>query len=115
MAKKKATQKYISEFKSAREEWKVLERERMEEENRRILQFSKLQEQRENARMESKKQKEEAMARVQHAVSLHAYHCLRLFRVYRAILPFFTVKTSLWYILSIYNIFSPHYFYTILF
>lgn len=74
MAKKKATQKYISEFKEAREEWKVLERERMEEENRKILQFSRLQEQRENARMESKKQKEEAMARVQNAVSRFIYH-----------------------------------------
>lgn len=69
MAKKKATQKYIAEFKEAREEWKVLERERMEEENRKILQFSRLQEQRENARMESKKQKEEAMARVQNALA----------------------------------------------
>uniref|UniRef100_A0A8W8NY34 Meiosis-specific nuclear structural protein 1 n=1 Tax=Magallana gigas TaxID=29159 RepID=A0A8W8NY34_MAGGI len=69
MAKKKATQKYISEFKEAREEWKVLEHERMEEENRKILQFSRLQEQRENTHMESKKQKEEAMARVQNALA----------------------------------------------
>ncbi|XP_048749255.1 meiosis-specific nuclear structural protein 1-like [Ostrea edulis] len=69
LSKKKATQRYIEDFKQAREEWKVLEKERMEEENRKILHFSKLQEERENARMANKKQKEEAMARVQHALA----------------------------------------------
>jgi biopolymer transport protein ExbB/TolQ len=39
MAKQKATQAYIAEFKNAREEWKVRERQRMEEENT-ILQCS---------------------------------------------------------------------------
>lgn len=69
MSKRKATQKYIQEFKAAREEWKQLERARMEEENRQILAFAKLQERREGERMESKKAKEDAMARVQNALA----------------------------------------------
>ena len=70
MAKQKATQAYISEFKKAREEWKIRERQRMEEENMKIREFARLQQQREQERMESKKAKEASMARVQQAVSL---------------------------------------------
>ena len=69
MAKRKSTQVYIEDFKKAREEWKIRERQRMEAENQKILEFSRLQKQRENERMESKKAKEEAMSRVQGAVS----------------------------------------------
>lgn len=69
MAKQKATQAYIAEFKNAREEWKVRERQRMEEENIKIRDFARLQQLRESERMENKKAKEESMARVQQAVS----------------------------------------------
>ncbi|XP_069102255.1 meiosis-specific nuclear structural protein 1-like [Argopecten irradians] len=69
LAKQKSTQKYIQEFKNAREEWKKLERQRMEEENRNIRAFARLQEDREKERMESKKAKEDAMARVQGALA----------------------------------------------
>lgn len=69
MAKQKATQAYIEDFKNAREEWKIRERQRMEEENIKIREFARLQQLRENERMESKKAKEASMARVQEAVS----------------------------------------------
>ena len=69
MAKQKATQAYIAEFKNAREEWKVRERQRMEEENIKIRDFARIQQLRESERMQNKKAKEESMARVQQAVS----------------------------------------------
>ena len=81
MAKQKATQAYISEFKKAREEWKVRERQRMEEENIKIRDFARLQQLRESERMQSKKAKEESMARVQQAVSYQLnerFHILTL-------------------------------------
>lgn len=67
-AKQKVTQKYIKEFKEARDQWKELERQRMEEENRKILEFAHLQKEREEMQMEEKKAREESMARVQNQV-----------------------------------------------
>lgn len=69
LEKQRATQRYIEEFKEARDEWKIRERQRMEDENKNIMAFAKLQAQREGQRMESKKQKEDAMARVQNALA----------------------------------------------
>ena len=46
-------------------QWKVLERARMEEENRKILEFSRQQEAREGEKEALKKEREEAMAAVQ--------------------------------------------------
>jgi len=34
LQKQKATQEFIQEFKEAREQWKIIERQRMEEENK---------------------------------------------------------------------------------
>ncbi|XP_076818490.1 meiosis-specific nuclear structural protein 1-like [Clavelina lepadiformis] len=65
LEKQLATQRFIEEFKYKREEWKRLERERLEEENRRILQFADLQQARENERMAKQQQQEDAKALVQ--------------------------------------------------
>lgn len=55
-----ATQRYIKEFKKQQAEWRRLEREKMEEENRRILEYAKYQERREAERMASARQRETA-------------------------------------------------------
>ena len=52
-----------------REEWKVRERERLEEENRNIAKFAALQAEREEARQAAKREQEESRAHVQHGVS----------------------------------------------
>lgn len=53
-----ATQRYIEEFKKQQAEWRRLEREKMEEENRRILEYAKYQERKEEDRMASVRQRE---------------------------------------------------------
>lgn len=55
-----ATQRYIQEFKKQQAEWRRLEREKMEEENRRILEYAKYQERKEEDRMASARQRETA-------------------------------------------------------
>ncbi|XP_017313838.1 meiosis-specific nuclear structural protein 1 isoform X1 [Ictalurus punctatus] len=55
-----ATQRYIQEFKRQQAEWKRLEREKMEEENRRILEYTKYQERKEEDRMANARQRETA-------------------------------------------------------
>ena len=69
LQKQKATQAFIQDFKRAREQWKELERKRMEEENKKIMEFARLQQQREQERLSKKKEKFESMAKVQDAVS----------------------------------------------
>ena len=69
LQKQKATQEFIEDFKKAREQWKDLERHRMEEENKRIMEFARVQQEREKDRMSKKKEKENFMAKVQDAVS----------------------------------------------
>jgi hypothetical protein len=73
MAKQKATQAYIAEFKNAREEWKVRERQRMEEENIKIRDFARIQQLRESERMQNKKAKEESID----IGGIDDYHCLK--------------------------------------
>ncbi|KAF5897764.1 integrin alpha-11-like, partial [Clarias magur] len=55
-----STQRYIQEFKKQQAEWKRLEREKMEEENRRILEYAKYQEWKEQDRMASARKRETA-------------------------------------------------------
>jgi hypothetical protein len=69
LQKQKATQQFISDFKQARDQWKEIERQRMEEENRKIMEFARVQQEREADRMSKKKEKEQGMAKVQQAVS----------------------------------------------
>lgn len=64
-----ATQRYIQEFKRQQAEWKRLEREKMEEENRRILEYTKYQERKEEDRMANARQRETAKE------SLHKLVC----------------------------------------
>ena len=66
--KKEEEKVYIEEFKKSRDDWKVKEKHRLEEENRKIAQFAHLQEQREGARQEAKKEQEETRAHVQKEV-----------------------------------------------
>ena len=73
MRKRAATQQFINEFKKNREEWKVQEKKKMEEENAKILEFAKKMAERE-AKLENKKKEKDAMMdRVQDAVSQS--HC----------------------------------------
>lgn len=65
LEKQQATQEYIRDFITKREEWKEHERQLMEEENRRILEFSHQQQAREEERMANQREREEAKARVQ--------------------------------------------------
>lgn len=55
-----ATQRHIEEFKKQQAEWRSLESEKMEEENRRILEYAKYQERKEADRMASARQRETA-------------------------------------------------------
>ena len=60
LAKRNATKAYIEEFKQAREEWKLKEKEKLERENRQIMEFVKQQQERESEYQAAKKQLEEA-------------------------------------------------------
>ena len=60
LAKRNATKAYIEEFKQAREEWKLKEKEKLERENRQIMEFVKQQQERESEFQAAKKQLEEA-------------------------------------------------------
>lgn len=55
-----ATQRYIEEFKSQQTEWRLMEREKMEAENRRILEFASYQQHKEKSRMEKVREREQA-------------------------------------------------------
>jgi len=67
--RQRATRDFIAEFKRKREEWKVIERERMEEENRRIKEYAKTQEQRQEVAKAEKRAREEALDKVQHGLA----------------------------------------------
>lgn len=60
-----ATQRYIEEFKKQQAEWRRLEREKMEEENRRILEYAKYQERKEEDRMSSVRQRDAIKEKLQ--------------------------------------------------
>ncbi|XP_060715305.1 meiosis-specific nuclear structural protein 1 isoform X1 [Tachysurus vachellii] len=60
-----ATQRYIEEFKNQQAEWRRLEREKMEEENRRILEYAKYQERKEEDRMSSVRQRDTIKEKLQ--------------------------------------------------
>lgn len=51
MQKMRETQRYVEEFQKQRAEWKQMEREKMEAENRKILEFANAQKSREDERM----------------------------------------------------------------
>lgn len=55
-----ATRRYIEEFKNQQAEWRRLERQKMEEENRCILEYAKDQERKEAERMASARHRETA-------------------------------------------------------
>jgi len=69
LEKQRATQAFIEEFKQKREDWKRLERERLEEENRKVLEFADRQQVRENERMAAQQEAENAKAVVQQALA----------------------------------------------
>lgn len=67
--KQAATKRFIDESSIAREEWKLREKARLEEENHQILKFAQMQQAREEDRMENQKLKEELKTKVQQNVS----------------------------------------------
>lgn len=69
MKKQELTKRYIQEDKRMRDEWKIAEKARLEEENRQIAQFAAIQQQREDERQEAKKEQEEFRSAVQARVS----------------------------------------------
>lgn len=68
LEKIRATQQEIEEFKRRQEEWRCLERERMEAENKRIVEFMNLKQQEEETRMEKMREREEAKEHLRKAV-----------------------------------------------
>ena len=60
MEKLRATRQHIEEFKKQQAEWRRMEQERMEAENRRIMEFVQQQQHMEETRMTKIKEREEA-------------------------------------------------------
>lgn len=60
LEKVRATQQHIEEFKRQQAEWRHMERERMEAENRRIMEFAMQQQHMEKDRIAKLKEREEA-------------------------------------------------------
>lgn len=54
------TRRYMEEFREQQAEWRRMELQNMEEENRRILDYARSQERREEDRMESTRRREQA-------------------------------------------------------
>ncbi|CAF2091127.1 unnamed protein product [Rotaria magnacalcarata] len=69
LERQRATREFIVEFKRKREEWKAMERHRMEEENVRIKEYAKTQEQREELAKAEKRIREQALDKVQRALA----------------------------------------------
>jgi hypothetical protein len=69
MERQRATREFISEFQRKREDWKAMERQRMEEENLRIKEYAKTQEQRQEVAKAEKRAREQALDKVQHALA----------------------------------------------
>ena len=59
----------MNEFLAQRDDWKAVERDRLEDENRRIAGFAALQAARENDRMEEKRKQDDYRDELIHRVS----------------------------------------------
>ncbi|UJR33162.1 hypothetical protein I4U23_020618 [Adineta vaga] len=68
LERQRATRDFIAEFKTKREQWKIMERQRMEEENRRIKEYARTQEQRQEVAKAEKRARENALDKVQRAL-----------------------------------------------
>lgn len=55
-----ATQRYVEEFKRQQAEWRQMEREKMDAENRRIVEYTEYQQRREEDRMTKVRERENA-------------------------------------------------------
>jgi hypothetical protein len=62
--KKGETQRFIEDFRQARELWKIGEREKLEAENRKILEYAQEQQKREGDYQTKKQEREDAKAQV---------------------------------------------------
>lgn len=81
LEKVKATQQHIEEFKRQQAEWRRMEHERMEAENRRIMEFVSHQEQTKETRVAKIREREEAKEHLQKIVetpffNAHTFICL---------------------------------------
>jgi hypothetical protein len=70
LERQRATREFIADFKRKREEWKAMERQRMEEENHRIKEYAKTQEQRQEVAKAEKRARGEALDKVQRALAV---------------------------------------------
>lgn len=68
LEKIRATQQEIEEFKRQQAEWRCLEEERMEAENKRIREFMDLKQQEEETRMAKTREREEAKEQLRKSV-----------------------------------------------
>ena len=79
MQKVVAMQGYIEEFKQQQAEWRRLEREKLEEENRRLLEYASHQQRKEEDRMAKVQEREQAkesmhrMVREHHPTHTHTH------------------------------------------
>lgn len=79
MEKVKATQQHIEEFKRQQAEWRRIEQEQMEAENRRILEYAKRQQQKEENQKAMNKDREEAKEKLHKLVHFLFFQIILLF------------------------------------
>lgn len=77
MEKVKATKQHVEEFKKQQDEWRRMEQERMEAENRRIMEFVRQQQLLEESRVAKIREREEAKEQLHKLVEidLFIYFC----------------------------------------
>lgn len=82
MEKVKATKQHVEEFKKQQDEWRRMEQERMEAENRRIMEFVRQQQLLEESRVAKIREREEAKEQLHKLVEidLFIYFCGCCFR-----------------------------------
>lgn len=73
MEKVRATQQHIDDFKRQQAEWRRMEQERMEEENRRIMEFVARQQNMEEDRMAKIREREEAKDHLLKTVEINSF------------------------------------------
>lgn len=73
LEKVRATQQHIEEFKRQQAEWRRMEQEKMEGENKRIMEFASQQEQLEETRMAKIREREEAKEHLHKLVEITFY------------------------------------------
>lgn len=79
LEKVKATQQHIEEFKRQQAEWRRMEQEQMEAENRRIMEYASRQQQKEANQMAKNKEREDAKEKLHKLVHKFFYISITYF------------------------------------